>query len=302
MFFIFCFLFFIVSDVFANNVDIYIKKAKSLELQKSQEWLALLHYEKSLFTKSIIVNDDFFLASDGKKNAENELNATILSFYEDEKLNDKHTLCRFPARFDFLNKYLHFENLPKPKCKDFEEFYNEINPQSLSIIFPTTYMNNPASMFGHTLIKINGTDKTSMNSIIINYGADTKGQISGIIFAFKGVFGLYDGFFSATPYYRMINLYNNIENRDIWEYDLNFSKEQAQYYTKHMWELIHSRTKYYFFRENCSYFILESLRPLIQDNNIFDDFILYTAPIETIKLLKLRSSIMHVLFRFPFHF
>ena len=297
MFFIFCFLFFVVSDVFANNVDIYIKKAKSLELQKSQEWLSLLHYEKSLFTKSIIVNDDFFLSLDGKKNAEKELEATIISFYEEKDLNDEHALCRFPARFDFLNKYLHFENLPKPICKDFEEFYNEINPQSLSIIFPTTYMNNPASMFGHTLIKINGTDKTSMNSIIINYGADTKGQMSGIIFAFKGVFGLYDGFFSATPYYRMINLYNNIENRDIWEYDLNFSKEQAQYYTKHMWELIHSRTKYYFFRENCSYFILESLRPLIQDDDIFDDFTLYTAPIETIKLLKEKNLINNINFR-----
>ena len=299
MFFRLCFLFFVVftSTVFANNEDLYIKKAKSLELQKSQEWLSLLHYKESFFSKSIIVNSDFFLAPDGKTNAASELAATIRSFYDIKNLGDSHALCRFPARFNFLNRYLHFKNLPRPNCKDFNEFYNEINPQSLSIIFPTTYMNNPASMFGHTLIKINGLDKTSMNSIIINYGADTKGQRSGIIFAFKGVFGLYDGIFSATPYYRMINLYNNIENRDIWEYDLNFSKEQAQYYTKHIWELIYSRTKYYFFKENCSYFILESLRPLMPDDDVLDNFIFYTAPIETIKLLKNRNYITDINFR-----
>ena len=291
----FCFFIFIFFSINVLAKD--FKKAELNELYKSNEWLSLLHY-KEFGDKSIIVNDDFFI-SGVRDDPKLEMEATIRAFFDTSDLSDKHALCRFPARFDFLNKNLHFDKkkLPKPNCIDFNKFYNEINPKSLSIIFPTTYMNNPASMFGHTLIKINGSDKTSMNSIIINYGADTNGAISGISFAFKGVFGLYDGFFSATPYYRMINLYNNVENRDIWEYDLNFSEEQTAYYTKHIWELIQSKTKYYFFKENCSYFILESLRILMPDDDILGQFIFYTAPIETIKLLKNKGVINDINFR-----
>lgn len=289
------FLFFSV-NVFASNK--YINKANDLELYNNVEWLNLNHYKRSLLYnyKSIIVNDDFFIAKNGRHNPKEELIETIKSFYYTDKLDDNHSICRYPARLELLNKYLNFENLPKPNCKEYKEFFNEVNPDSLSIIFPTSYMNNPASMFGHTLIKINGKDKTSLNSIIINYGADTNGEISGIIFAFRGVFGLYYGFFSATPYYRMVNIYNNTENRDIWEYNLNFTREQSIYYTKHIWELIHSKSKYYFFKENCSYYILDSLN-ILTNENLTKDFDFYTAPIETIKLLKNKNFITDINYR-----
>lgn len=293
-----CFILFlfISLNTFASNK--YIDKAIELKLYDNKDWLNLNHYKKSLLNdyKSIIVNNDFFISKNGRTNPKEELIETIKSFYDIKELNDNHSLCKYPARLELLNKYLHFENLPRAECKEYEEFFNEINPESLSIIFPTSYMNNPASMFGHTLIKINGEDKTSLNSIIINYGADTQGEISGIIFAFRGVFGLYYGFFSAMAYYRMINLYNNTENRDIWEYDLNFNKKQSIYYTKHIWELIHSKSRYYFFKQNCSYYILETLNILV-DDDLTKDFNFYTAPIETIKLLKNKNFITDINYR-----
>ena len=53
------------------------------------------------------------------------------------------------------------------------------------MIFPTTYINNPASMFGHTLIRIDKENSfknnSFINSIIINYGADTMGETSGTL-------------------------------------------------------------------------------------------------------------------------
>jgi hypothetical protein len=38
-----------------------------------------------------------------------------------------------------------------------------------------------------------------------------------------GLTGGYYGGFTTKPYYDIINTYNNIENRDIWEFNLNFT-------------------------------------------------------------------------------
>ena len=43
-----CFLFFI-NCVFANNkIEYYIKKANDIKLYQNNEWLALIHYKKTL--------------------------------------------------------------------------------------------------------------------------------------------------------------------------------------------------------------------------------------------------------------
>ena len=278
------------NDILNSDADLYIEKANELKLYNTPQWLALLHYKNS---KSLISTKKFFLSKNGRKNAKLEMEETIKSFYkiniEDSK-NYQHTICRFPARFEFLNKKLDFKNLPKVKCKKFEEFYNEVNPESLTLIFPSAYINNPASMFGHTLIRIDRKDSyknnSHINSIIINYGADTGGETSGIIFAFRGVFGLYKGFFSATPYYRMTNTYSNLENRDIWEYKLNYTQEEAEFYTKHMWELLFADINYYFFKKNCSYLMLETLNVMRPEVDLTQEYDVYTAPVDTIKTLQ----------------
>ncbi len=283
---------FSVEEQHDNIANLYIKKANELELYKTNQWLTLLHYKNG---KSLITTKSFFLSSKGRKDAKSEMEETIKSFYNtiQENDNDKnyqHPICKFPARLEFLNKNLHFKDLPKVECKKFQEFYNEVNPESLSLIFPSAYINNPASMFGHTLIRIDRENSyknnTHINSIIINYGADTGGEISGIIFAFRGVFGLYKGFFSATPYYKMTNTYTNLENRDIWEYKLNYTKEEAEFYTKHIWELLFADINYYFFKKNCSYLMLETLNVVRPEIDLTKEYHVYTAPVDTIKTLE----------------
>ncbi|GMO56432.1 MAG: DUF4105 domain-containing protein [Rickettsiales bacterium] len=278
----------IIVNLFANE---YIKKADDLQTYKKTEWLLLLHYKDG---ESVITDTRFFLSPNGKTNPSDELNATITSFYEGNGL------CDFPARFDFLNKELNFKNLPKRDCKEYNEYINAIQPDSMTLIFPAGYINNPASMFGHTLIRLNKKDAlkndTTMNSFIVNYGADTGGETSGVIFAFRGVFGLYNGFFSILPYYKMINTYNNMENRDIWEYELNYTKNQVLYWTKHIWELQRGNTAYYFFKENCSYFLLETLN-ILHNKDLTTDFMTYTAPVDVVKVLYKENIIYAKKFR-----
>ena len=295
-------LFFIhINTAFAENIENYINRAIDLKLYNYKEWSVLLHYKNK---KSIINNKEFFISNNGRYSKKDELVETIKGFYSvdiTESDTYQHPICKYPARFDFLNKYLNFENLPKVNCIKYQAFFNEIKPESLTMIFPTTYINNPASMFGHTLIRIDKEDSfknnSYINSIIINYGADTKGETSGIIYAFKGVFGIYDGIFSATYYYNMINNYNNLENRDIIEYKLNYTKEQSILYTKHIWELLNAKISYYFFQKNCSYLMLETLNILNVDYDLTKNFILETTPINTIKLLKQRNIITEKKYR-----
>ena len=307
---ILCCLFFLVNCVFAGSKEeIYIKRANNIKLYENIEWLKLVHYKKTFNNnyKSIITSNNFFLSQNGKNSPKEELKETIKAFFNQSntiKNNiEQHALCRFPARFEFINKYLKIyqDDLPKVKCSKYDEFFNEVKPESLSIIFPTTYINNPASMFGHTLIRIDGKNSSNfnsqLNSIAINYGADTNGEINGLIFAFKGVFGLYDGFYSAMPYYKMTNNYNNLESRNIWEYKTNYTKQETEYFTKHIWELIQAKSSYYFFHKNCSYYVLESLGILRPEIELLNENSLRTIPIETIKILYKNNIINDVNFR-----
>ena len=59
-----------------------------------------------------------------------------------------------------------------------------------------------------------------------NYGAFTAGQENSVLFAVLGLTGGYFGGFTVKPYYDVINTYNNIENRDIWELNLDLTPEE----------------------------------------------------------------------------
>ena len=93
--------------------------------------------------------------------------------------------------------------------------------------------------------------------------ADTHEQ-RGVNYAFKGLFGGYQGRFSIAPYYVAVKTYGDIENRDIWEYGLNLTQEETSQMLRHVWEMRSAWFDYYFLDENCSYHLLsllETARP-----------------------------------------
>ena len=50
-----------------------------------------------------------------------------------------------------------------------------------------------------------------------------------------------------------------LENRDVWEYELNLEPHEIERLLAHTWELGFTRFDYYFFDENCSYHLLSLL-------------------------------------------
>ena len=255
----------------------------------SPEWLALGHYrpQGSRQYESTIDSDNFFLAPDGKINPESELAATCALFdSKDEKR------CLFPGRYLYLKKY-GLTTADFPKCKEFEQLQKDLQPSGVTLLFTDAYMNNPSSLFGHTLLRIDTARKgTQLLAHGANYGAFTEGMENSVLFAVLGLTGGYYGGFTVKPYYDVINTYNNIENRDIWELNLDLTPEELDLFVAHLWEVGHAQSRYYFFTRNCSYMLMETLDAVRPSLKLADAFPVQTIPLDTIKAVYSRPGLV----------
>lgn len=270
------------------------QQAQNLGLADQDAWRALLHYKVHPVTRrnqSLADDVDFFNSADGKYNAQLELDATLASFFDPaaNRAMDQSASCRFIARFEWLNEVLHFnpQLLPAPTCDRYQQWRTGLNASSATLVFPAAYLNSPASMYGHTFLRLDppsapGTPRSPLLSYAINYAANGN-EAEGLAFAFKGLTGLYAGQFTNSPYYLRIRDYNDLENRDIWEYDLNLTPAEMNRLLAHAWELGPTRFDYFFFDENCSYHLLALLDAARPGLNLTDDFTWKAIPIDTVR-------------------
>ena len=175
----------------------------------SPEWLAVGHYQaKGNGYKSTVDSPDFFLATDGKVNPQAELAATISLFAG----KDDNSKCLFPARYKLLRRSGLISE-PFPHCQEYEQFYDDLRPAGVTLLFTDAYMNNPSSLFGHTLLRIDTARKgTQLLAHGANYGAYTAGQENSVLFAIYGLTGGYWGGFTVKPYYDIINIFSYPKN------------------------------------------------------------------------------------------
>ena len=263
-------------------------------LAKDAYWHTLLHYKQTLFSQKSTVDDPaFFLSPEGQTNPTSELQATIAAFSTGDPSNEAHPINRFPARLNWLQQKLDPEQTAQfvaTESTSFEATWEAIEPRAASVIFPAQYMNNPASLFGHTLINIEGKRNEKLLAYSINYSAITQ-EKNGLVFAVKGIFGAYQGRFSIDPYYQKVQQYSDLSMRDIWEYNLNLSQEEVRNLMLHLWELKDSYSYYYFFKENCSYnllFLLDAARP---GSAMVSQFKHWVIPVDTIKVVRKNNFI-----------
>ncbi len=259
--------------------------------QVDEAWLALGHYRPKVFGgyESTIDTDNFFLSENGKNSPQDELLATI-DLFNNKGQEDKK--CLFPARYKYLQKN-GYKLRTFPKCEKLKEFYSDLQPAGVTLLFTDAYMNNPSSLFGHTLLRIDTKRKgTQLLAHGANYGAFTEGRENGALFAILGLTGGYYGGFTVKPYYDVINTYNNIENRDIWELSLDFSPEELDFFVAHLWEIGHTQSRYYFFSRNCSYMLMETLDAVRPSLKLADDFPVQVIPLDTLKAVYSRKGLV----------
>jgi hypothetical protein len=270
-----------------------IQRAHAARLHDHRYWHLLLHYRPALTGgyESEADEQGFFLAADGKIDPKAELEATLARFFSSELVGRSRqpARCAFLARYHWLKAALAIDEsrLPPQRCERFEAWMAELNPASITLIFPSAYMNNPSSMFGHLLLRVdqrNQTEQTRILAYTVNYSADVTTD-NGIVFAVLGIAGGFRGYFSTHPYYVKAREYGDFENRDIWEYRLNLTPDQIERLLMHTWEMGNASFDYFFFKENCAYHILALLDVADPNLRLTERFWFYTFPSDGVRMI-----------------
>lgn len=258
----------------------------------SREWKLLLHYRSDFkgHEQSEVTESSFFLSATGNVNPLSELEATLRAFARpfSDKIGpyEQHPQCVFPERFQFLKSRLSGQagaEIPEAPCPEFERWKSGLNVRNVTLVFADAYMGNPASMFGHTLLRL-GSDRAAMLDAAVSFDASPT-EDNRATFVVKGLTGGYPGAFSQQPYYLKVESYSHIENRNLLEYELNLDQSQIDRLVRHLWEMASARFDYYFLNENCSYHLLSLLEIANPEWNLRDHFHLMTIPIDTVRAL-----------------
>jgi hypothetical protein len=290
----------------AAYIEQLIDTAQRQRLADSRAWFALLHYKPGgLLQQWESQADDaaFFLAADGKYNPQAELVATIRAMAEPVLDDvDQHPQCRFPARYHWLQQQLPISaaRLPPIDCSSLNEWFDTIRPGSLTLVFPSAYINSPSSMFGHTLLRINPDDHRKDSPLVayaLNYAANADATDSALIFSIKGLIGGYPGVFSIVPYYEKIKEYSDLENRDVWEYELDLTPSELRQLMRHAWEVRYIQFDYFFLTENCSYHMLSLMEAARPGLALTSQFEIKAIPSDTVRAVIEAELVTQVSYR-----
>lgn len=288
------------------NLDLSTKSyAEALHTQaieknlwRDRGWINLVHYKPAKFNSrskafsSYVDDEKFFLSDKGETKPKDELIATLKALFDvDTGGGDEHAQCRFPARLAWLIEQLNIDRqrLPSVECTLYNKWQAMVNVESVVLIFPAHHLNSPSSMFGHTLLRLDpaaGREHSDWLAYGVNFGANIPQGDNSLLYAYKGLGGGYPGQFIVEPYFKKIQEYNRVENRDIWEYPLNLTPAEARRLGTHLWELKDINFAYYFFTENCSYRLLELLEVARPSVELTDEFVMTAIPIDTVRSIE----------------
>lgn len=248
------------------------------DIAVSDKWLALLHYEQNASSTpvSAINSDEFFFSDTGRTDSLSELNATLTNFTERPS-----TQCQFPARAEFLQRHVH---LPMVNCDEVNTFLDNVNANSVSLIYASGYLGNPASMYGHIFLKFNQESKTALLDNTYSYGARHPDNENPLKYIVKGIFGGYEGYFANQKYHHQTLVYSESELRDLWEYRLALSTDDVTFLLKHLFELEGASKTYYFFSQNCAY-QLARLLGIVTDKQLIAPGKPWVMPYDIITML-----------------
>lgn len=265
-----------------DECEALLAQAVELRLWESRGWRRLMHAPPRRGRYSEAYGDAFFLNPAGRRDLRAELIESIKELhrthgetvdpqYPHLELKDEDdarvVACRFPARRRWLKAQLapdSEELFAEPECPELAAFRENTRADGVSVVFSSYYLNNPASAFGHTFLRIEREDARSedrrfaMLDYAVDYAAAVDSQ-NAVIYALRGLFGLFRGEFSIYPYAFKIREYNDLESRDIWEYSLDMTAEERAQLIDHLWELGHAWFRYFYTRRNCSWHILGAL-------------------------------------------
>lgn len=271
--------------------DQLVAEAARRDLAADRGWQTLLHYEPRPFggAKSTVDAEAFFIAEHGKTDPAAELAATLEAFFAppvEESETVQHPQCRFRARFSWLVAQLSIdERLPRQPCQRFAWWKDRLRVDSVSVVFAFAYLNNPASMFGHTFLRLNREKRgpgAELTTYSVNFSAVPTTD-NPLFYALLGLTGGFEGRYSTTPYYLKVKEYSDVEHRSLWEYDLTFTPPEIERLVEHLWEMGVVHFDYFYLDENCSYHLLALLEVARPSLRLLDVFPAWAIPADTLR-------------------
>lgn len=259
------------------------------KLARKKSWLNLLHYQQDFWgdTASRADSRSFFMASDGQYNPRNELKETYKKFTSKDRFK---WICHFPARYQFFlkNNLLTQDFSWEKKCPKLSFFRDQLSAKSISMVFSSYHVNTPASAFGHTLLRFNKSSAEGGGSELldraINYSANVTTS-NALIYAILGITGGFYGEFAMLPYFYKMREYNDHEARDLWSYELNLTSSEISLLIDHLWELRQTLIRYYYFSENCSFYMLAVLDAVNPNWKLIEKSARVILPADTVRTL-----------------
>lgn len=259
---------------------IVAQSAAANSVATEPQWLALLHMRPALAVGwvSEVDREDFFLS--GKKNdPQAELAASLAQWSRAE------FHCKYPARSQYLSRALNKPVADFSACAELQAFRAQFPDDGLTLVYPEPYLQDIASIFGHSFLRVDSNTEPALLAPSISYYADVEqsGGVAGYVA--KGLAGGFPGVFVVTPYFRNLRDYTVGEDRDIYEYRLNYQPQEIRLLVDHLWEVNGSSFDYFFLDENCSYRLIALLDAVAAPHNLRQQFGSHALPLDTVKVL-----------------
>jgi hypothetical protein len=256
-------------------------------LADDPRWQALLHINRGATLRSrgrsYVDDQQFFFSESGRQDPYAELVQSVAVLSE----AGAPERCRFPARYRFVAEAMGWlETDPLGHCDEYQQWRSLIPDDSVVLVFPAAYLNSPSSMFGHTLLRFDARDQESdWHAWAVNFGALVTEQDNSIFYIYRGLAGGYPGRFSTVSYVSKIQEYAHLENRDMWEYRLDLSRDEIDWMIAHLWELKDIDFDYYFLDENCSFRLLELIEVARPEVDLLSNFRFAEIPVNTVRAI-----------------
>ena len=268
----------------AAGFDARVLPADAQELAQHPTWRRLLHVPAGA-VHSEVRSSEFFLAQDAPGEPLAELNAALHAWGAPWPADaQQHPRCRFPARYHWLSQQMPLPGYTarEPRCTGLERWARFDQLRSASVLLVSGYFGNPASSFGHTLLRLNTAEPTSDATLLdlgFNFGALIPPDESMPRYVMRGLTGGYEAGFSDKYFYTQDLVYSRTEFRDIWDYELELSRDQLMLLTLHLYELAGRKFTYYFLTENCAFRLAEVLE-LVSGHDLTSRARAWYAPVE----------------------
>ena len=223
----------------------YTQEVTKLDGRQIGQYRALLHIQAGKIT----VDDPSFYISEDPTDTIKEIESTKKLILGDEKSYHKFK-CRFPARTLWLAHYLDKIETPNfSDCPQLNTFIQQVPASRIELVYASENLMSPSSFMGHSFIKLSNQDGSIAHSV--SFFTNVEGiNVPKIMFD-SLVLGK-EGYFVVSPFEESLRYYLDVEDRNIYEYEINISDFEKSLLKLHLWELKDTKIDYFFHNQNCA--------------------------------------------------